>query len=790
MSCPKMDDFRNYRTWKRACLFWGATTEMNSREKARKIIITLSDNAEGYPRGLATKCRENLAEAQIRTPEVEDVMDVLDEIMGRDDDGKAWRLYQDLDRCEIEDGEEYTAFVARFEAAWKALRNENENLVMCEEDMARKLKESAKLTPREAMEVEMNVRLGNGKIMKNTIKVMSELYSDQIYRGGATRVEAETGRTENTVTSGASRQREAEKQESQKGARGGATRAETVTEGTKSTATFGVIGRRETEKQKPQRSRHAEEEIEGACSCGRAEHTDQQDEGEGEWWWSTDQSDEESGGDEERKWEEEHPNKGKESGIEGSQATGGMERSETRCYSCGEMDHRSDKCTNTLLWEIKEEDSAADEKTMHESSNEMINRDEAEELDGWEIIDTKNDTSVAGASWFHKYQKGLSEAERREIMGPFATKTTIRFETGEEHKAFQKYVIPVHIRGKKTKVKVHIIAADIPLLISRSTTESIAAAEDIERSDATTRTMQADRGRSTWGGEKTETVRTKWMSEIDEDGNWKMETTLTIYRGVEEEQTRIEAKLEARKRIRKQDNGELENSRVSTARIEAAIVRMTGDTDEIEIIPAHMKIWVIRGDPERRLIIKSTMDIKKRKNAEADENEKAKRLYKKMRDTMKELGFGEVERRRPFGKHHESIMESTLEECGDGAETLHERTTQPGTEQRGQEQMEPSDGQRKWSGEKKHGIGLAEITREAPQYDTDEYRKARPGSEVDQAIGDKERKAEQKREATDSGTFKRMTLNRSTPQGTTLSDRDDDDQEPSDGHGRHNTEAA
>ena len=303
-----------------------------------------------------------------------------------------------------------------------------------------------------------------------------------------------------------------------------------------------------------------------------------------------------------------------------------------------------------------EEDSAADEKIMHESSSEMINRDEAEELDGWEIIDTKRDTSIAGASWFHKYQKGLSEAERREITGPFATKTTIKFENGEEHKAFQKYVIPIHIRGKKARVKAHIIAANIPLLISRSTTESIAATEDIARSDAMTRTMQADRGRSTWSGEKTETVRTKWMSEIDEDGNWKMETILTIYQGAGEDQTRIEAKLEARKRIGKQDSGGSENPRISTARIEAAIIKMTGDTDEIEIIPAHMKIWIIRGDSERRLIIKSTMDIKKRKNAEVDENEKAKRLYRKMRDTMKELGFGGIGRRRPLDKHHEPTM--------------------------------------------------------------------------------------------------------------------------------------
>ena len=292
------------------------------------------------------------------------------------------------------------------------------------------------------------------------------------------------------------------------------------------------------------------------------------------------------------------------------------------------------------------------------------------------------------------------------------------------------------------------------------------------------------------------------MSEIDEDGNWT-ETTLTIYRGAEEEQTRIEAKLEASK-TRKQDSGELENTRISTARMEAAIVRMTGDTDEIEITPAHMRIWVIRGDPERRLIIKSTMDVKKRENAEADENEKAKRLHKKMRDTMEELGFGGAERRRSPGKRHEPIMGSTLEGCGDDIpatvdfggreETLHEETTQSGTEQRGQEQMEPSDGRRKWSGEKRHGIGLwsllAGITRETPQHDTDVHRKARPGSEVDQAIGDKERKAGQKREATDSDGFKRMTLNRSTPQGTTLSDGDNDDQEPSDGYGRHNTEAA
>ena len=221
---------------------------------------------------------------------------------------------------------------------------------------------------------------------------------------------------------------------------------------------------------------------------------------------------------------------------------------------------------------------------------------------------------------------------------------------------------------------------------------------------------------------------------------------------------------------------------------------MTGDTDEIEIIPAHMKIWIIRGDSERRLIIKSTMDIKKRKNAEADENEKAERLYRKMRDTMKELNFSGLGRQRSLDKHHEPTMESTLEErsddtpgtadLNDGAETLHGRTIQSETERRGQEHTGPSDGQRKRSGEKKHSIGLAEMTREMPQYDTNEHRKTKPGSEVDQATGDKEREAEQRRETADTSTFKRMTFNRSTPQGTTLVDRNDDDQEPSDGHGR------
>ena len=138
-------------------------------------------------------------------------------------------------------------------------------------------------------------------------------------------------------------------------------------------------------------------------------------------------------------------------------------------------------------------------------------------------------------------------------------------------------------------------------------------------------------------------------------------------------------------------------------------------------------------------------------------------------------------------------MESTLEENDDntpetvdlnhGTGTVNGRAAQPGIKQGRREQTEPSDERRKRSKEKKHSIGLAEMTREATQCDIGSYKGAESGGKVNQAIGSGRGRTEQERGATNPDTFKRTILNRSTPQGTTLSHRSSDDQEPSDGYG-------
>ena len=95
-------------------------------------------------------------------------------------------------------------------------------------------------------------------------------------------------------------------------------------------------------------------------------------------------------------------------------------------------------------------------------------RDEefVEEMFGWGILDTGCNITVAGSKWFRKHCEKLTETEREGIEGPYPTDAEVIFGSGENHRAHQKYIIPVRIHDQMMMLETQILAADIPLVIS------------------------------------------------------------------------------------------------------------------------------------------------------------------------------------------------------------------------------------------------------------------------------------------------------------------------------------
>ena len=176
------------------------------------------------------------------------------------------------------------------------------------------------------------------------------------------------------------------------------------------------------------------------------------------------------------------------------------------------------------------------EITGNEMRSEGTEAFEAEEDEqayrggGWAVLDARCDVSIAGKLWFESYRRGLPEAKRREISGPYATDIAIIFEEERRYKSLGEYEIPMSLYGKTTRMRVQILNSDIPLMISRKDMERARTTIDAENEettpDNTQRKMRADEDRRATtqmtpdgeGGKRGDTTAEKWIEQPEKRG--------------------------------------------------------------------------------------------------------------------------------------------------------------------------------------------------------------------------------------------------------------------------------
>ena len=81
-------------------------------------------------------------------------------------------------------------------------------------------------------------------------------------------------------------------------------------------------------------------------------------------------------------------------------------------------------------------------------------------------LDTACTSSVAGKKWLKSYKKLLGKGKDGAIFEGIPYKR-FRFRNRQSLPSLGTYVIPAWIAGKACKLRLDVVASDIPLLISR-----------------------------------------------------------------------------------------------------------------------------------------------------------------------------------------------------------------------------------------------------------------------------------------------------------------------------------
>ena len=92
LPCPRLDTFERYADWRKAYNFWSAATGLCDRSKAAEVLACVASATKNYPGDLVSMVLDSLSWEQVGNPDVKDILEFLDKMLGEDKKHAAWRL--------------------------------------------------------------------------------------------------------------------------------------------------------------------------------------------------------------------------------------------------------------------------------------------------------------------------------------------------------------------------------------------------------------------------------------------------------------------------------------------------------------------------------------------------------------------------------------------------------------------------------------------------------------------------------------------------------------------------
>ena len=138
-----------------------------------------------------------------------------------------------------------------------------------------------------------------------------------------------------------------------------------------------------------------------------------------------------------------------------------------RCYRCDSTEHFANKCPKN-----KEGKTQDIHITLLNAKSDAKQTGLVFEALGKGVLDSGCTKTVCGELWMNEYLKTIPEAESKYIKEE-SSDAIFRFGDGIESKSVRKFTVPVQIGKNKYNIVIHVVKAEIPLLISKDTMKKL-----------------------------------------------------------------------------------------------------------------------------------------------------------------------------------------------------------------------------------------------------------------------------------------------------------------------------
>ena len=163
------------------------------------------------------------------------------------------------------------------------------------------------------------------------------------------------------------------------------------------------------------------------------------------------------------------------------------------CKACGSYRHFVAHCPDS--WE----NIARENREEINSKSNIFSDDESEVLFtsqnqedsvffsgnscGYAVLDSACSSTVCGEKWLRSYFETLDESDKDKVKQSFS-QNNFKFGGGRQLKSQGVYFIPAMIAGKEVTIQTDVIAADIPLLLSRKSMKTAGVKIDLTNDTA------------------------------------------------------------------------------------------------------------------------------------------------------------------------------------------------------------------------------------------------------------------------------------------------------------------
>ena len=429
---PSLDDFANYRVWKKRLKTWQAGTgsTMTDKQQACAIIHTITDDHKKHKLGLGTLMMETFTEEEAMNPTVDKVIKFLDSQLILDQYEDIYVLWKDLMQCTIKPGETWAAFITRFDTRWQALHQRDPELKIPDKFLVLMLRDAAGLSATNMMNVRANIKWTDANLYQKTKQVISEICAMETYKGSNTAsVKLVTEDREDTVTC--------------------------------SNGCFFVNGIEMVEKPE---CYALEEKKEGrkCFKCGKIGHISPN---------CPENKKKNDGGQKKARGRGRGRGHNKDNEEEEHYLIEARVVEEFKRGDCLVMEAFGDGEDEWLDWAGAETISEASGDETQQCYLEMGDKKSqsfTDEAEGAAGLDTCCSRTIMGQKWFDSYKDLLPKEMKKEIVGPLKTNLNFLFGDGGNLNSLGKYQIPVEVHGHRTKIIVELVPSDIPLLFSKT----------------------------------------------------------------------------------------------------------------------------------------------------------------------------------------------------------------------------------------------------------------------------------------------------------------------------------